>query len=94
MFVRWKICPHCCKGGLTARADKIAKTHNCNSFKLLQVCTSVPSVVYIHLLYIYTLFDGLAYDTCGYFASFVVKKNKKIRAMSKISDRMIYYTIE
>ena len=34
---------------------------------------------------IYTLFDGLAYNTCGYFASCVVL----IRAMSKMSARII-----
>ena len=33
----------------------------------------------------YTLFDGLAYNTCGYFASCVVF----FRAMSKMSARII-----
>ena len=43
---------------------------------------------------IYTLFDGLAYNTCGYFASCVVffrapQGRGKIRAMSKMSARII-----
>ena len=42
----------------------------------------------------YTLFDGLAYNTCGYFASCVVffrapQGRGKIRAMSKMSARII-----
>ena len=41
----------------------------------------------------YTLFDGLAYNTCGYFASCVVffrapQGRGKIRAMSKMSSRI------
>ena len=45
-------------------------------------------------LNVYTLFDGLAYNTCGYFASFVVfseppQGRGKIRAMSKMSARII-----
>ena len=43
--------------------------------------------------YIYTLFDGLAYNTCGYFASCVVffrapQGRGKIRVMSKMSARI------
>ena len=43
---------------------------------------------------IYTLFDGLAYNTCGYFASCVVffrapQGRGKIRATSKMSARII-----
>ena len=43
---------------------------------------------------IYTLFDGLAYNTCGYFASCVVifrapQGRGKIRTMSKMSARII-----
>ena len=43
---------------------------------------------------IYTLFDGLAYNTCGYFASCVVffrapQGRGKIQAMSKMSARII-----
>ena len=43
---------------------------------------------------IYTLFDGLAYNTCGYFASCVVffrapQGRGKIEAMSKMSPRII-----
>ena len=43
---------------------------------------------------IYILFDGLAYNTCGYFASCVVfflapAGLGKIRAMSKMSARII-----
>ena len=46
------------------------------------------------LLYTYTLFDGLAYNMCGYFASCVVffrapQGCGKIRAMSKMSARII-----
>ena len=42
----------------------------------------------------YILFDGLAYNTCGYFASCVVffrapQGRGKIRAMSKMSARII-----
>ena len=42
----------------------------------------------------YTLFDGLAYNTCGYFASCVVffrapQGRGKIRAISKMSARII-----
>ena len=42
----------------------------------------------------YTLFDGFAYNTCGYFASCVVvfrapQGRGKIRAMSQISARMV-----
>ena len=42
----------------------------------------------------YTLFDGLAYNTCGYFASCVVffralQGRGKIGAMSKMSARAI-----
>ena len=42
----------------------------------------------------YTLFDGVAYNTCGYFASCVVffrapQGRGKIRAMTKISARII-----
>ena len=41
---------------------------------------------------IYTLFDGLAYNTCGYFASGVVffrapRGRGKIQAMSKMSAK-------
>ena len=44
---------------------------------------------------IHTLFDGLTYNTRGYFASCVVffrsqKGRGKIRAMSKMSARIIY----
>ena len=43
---------------------------------------------------IYTLFDGLAKNTCGYFASCVVffrapRGQGKIQAMSKMSARII-----
>ena len=43
---------------------------------------------------IYTLFDGFAYNTCGYFASCVVffrapQGRGKTRAMSKMSARII-----
>ena len=43
---------------------------------------------------IYTLFDGLAYNTCEYFASCAVffrapQGRGKIRAMSKMSARII-----
>ena len=46
------------------------------------------------LMLIYTLFNGLAYNTCGYFASCVVffrapQGRGKIRAMSKMSARII-----
>ena len=42
----------------------------------------------------YTLFDGLAYNMCGYFASCVVffqalQGQGRIRAMSKMSTRII-----
>ena len=45
-------------------------------------------------MYIYTLFDGLTYNTCGYFASCLVffrapQRRGKIRAMSKMSARII-----
>ena len=43
---------------------------------------------------IYTLFDGLAYNTCGYFVSCVVflrapQERGKVRVMSKMSVRII-----
>ena len=43
--------------------------------------------------FLYTLFDGLAYNTCGYFASCVVffrapQGRGKIRAMSEMSTRI------
>ena len=42
----------------------------------------------------YTLYDGLAYNTCGYFASSEVflrdtQGRRKIRAMGKMSARII-----
>ena len=65
---------------------------------LLGYPTRVPVRVPVNKLYIscnsYTLFDGLAYNTCGYFASCVVffrapQGRGKIRAMSKMSARII-----
>ena len=48
----------------------------------------------IAMCHIYYVFDGLAYNTCGYFASCVVffrapQGRGKIRAMSKMSARII-----
>ena len=54
----------------------------------------MSTIVLRLLLHIYTLFDGLAYNTCGYFATCVVffrapRGGGKIRAMSKMSARII-----
>ena len=58
-----------------------------------------PIALYIHwidfyLLNTYTLFDGLAYNTCRYFASCIVffrpqRGRGKIRAMSKMAACII-----
>ena len=55
---------------------------------------SVELGVWIQIVNRYTLFDGLGYNTCGYFASWVVffrarQGRAKIGAMSKMSARII-----
>ena len=59
-----------------------------------QILQFFKNFFHSHLLDIYTLFDGLTYNTRGYFASCVVffrapKGRGKIRAMSKMSARII-----
>ena len=59
-----------------------------------QICYTCRILRWQQICYTYTFFDGLAYNTCGYFAICVVffrapQGRGKIRAMSKMSAGII-----